>query len=142
VGGDGGRRGLWVASVWIQRAGRRPVEGWWLRCGLRPSNGRLRVRPSEALEEQGRSERLSRACGNDVSGAFAVGSAGHSSRFTRGVDQLAVEARTAGSVVELVDGERFLDALDLTTRSAPPNLCQVLDLAQPEVPIVSRTILI
>lgn len=63
-----------------------------------------------------------------------------SSRFTNGVDKLLVQAEDVGTSIELVDGEGFLAALDLTTCLTPPTLRQVLDVAKPSIAIINREI--
>lgn len=65
-----------------------------------------------------------------------------SSRFTAGARDLVGKSIEVGSPVELVDGERFLAAMNLVTRSAPPTLHDILELAEPNVRIVDREIVL
>jgi hypothetical protein len=59
-----------------------------------------------------------------------------SSRFTRGTEDERDEAADHGKVVELVEGAKFLAALNLTARDKAPTLAEVAAVANPSVNII------
>ncbi|WP_437759388.1 restriction endonuclease [Sorangium sp. So ce1389] len=63
-----------------------------------------------------------------------------SSRFTGPTKQLADRAQARGIVVELVDGERFLAALNLCARLRPPTLKEISLVVQPRVVLIDERI--
>lgn len=60
-----------------------------------------------------------------------------SSKFTRGVYSENNLFAQRGLVVELVDGQKFLSALHLTHRTAPPTLAEVTAVARPSIDVFS-----
>lgn len=73
-------------------------------------------------------------------GGARVGLLVTSSRFTRGAEELSNRGEAAGVRIELVDGERFLAALRLTTRSALPTWSEVVSMAELDTTIVGRSL--
>jgi hypothetical protein len=63
-----------------------------------------------------------------------------SSRFTEPTKALAKRAEAEGIVVELVDGQRFLAALNLSARLRPPTLEEIAAIAEPGVVLRSERI--
>jgi hypothetical protein len=63
-----------------------------------------------------------------------------SSTFTEDVYALKDTANLRGFPVELVDGERFLSALKLSTRLQAPTLAEVLAVAAPLIPLAQEEI--
>jgi Restriction endonuclease len=63
-----------------------------------------------------------------------------SSGFTRGVTKEKALAAQRGFVVELVDGSRLLSSLNLTYRRTAPSLAEVLDVATPNVNLISEEV--
>jgi HJR/Mrr/RecB family endonuclease len=63
-----------------------------------------------------------------------------SSTFTEGAHALKDTADLRGLPVELVDGERFLSALKLSTRLQAPTLAEVLAVAAPLVTLTQEEI--
>ena len=59
-----------------------------------------------------------------------------SSGFTKGTEDESDAAASAGRVVELVDGKKFLAALNLNTREKKPTLEEVSAVASPNVHII------
>ncbi|WP_157651618.1 restriction endonuclease [Burkholderia ubonensis] len=63
-----------------------------------------------------------------------------SSGFTRGVTKEQALAAQRGFVVELVDGSHLLASLNLTYRRTPPSIVEVLDVAKPNVKLISEEV--
>jgi hypothetical protein len=63
-----------------------------------------------------------------------------SSRFTQGLTKEQIMAESKGFSIELIDGERFLASLNLSTRTRPPKLDEVRDIAKPDILLFERQI--
>lgn len=77
-------------------------------------------------------ELIGTMCIRKVNDALLVTSSG----FTKGVYWERDAASASGKIVELVDGERFIAALNLTSKLAPPTLNDILTIAKPRTTIV------
>lgn len=77
-------------------------------------------------------ELIGTMCIHNVNDALLVTSSG----FTKGVHRERDAASASGKIVELVDGERFIAALNLASRLVPPTLDDILTVAKPCTTIV------
>jgi HJR/Mrr/RecB family endonuclease/uncharacterized protein YbaR (Trm112 family) len=73
-------------------------------------------------------------CIHGINDALLVTSSG----FTKGVQCERNSASNVGRVVELVDGERFIAALNLSSKLHIPKLDEILTVAQPSTPILAE----
>jgi HJR/Mrr/RecB family endonuclease len=73
-------------------------------------------------------------CIRGINDALLVTSSG----FTKGVQCERDSASNAGKIVELVDGERFIAALNLSSKLHIPDLDEILTVAQPSTLILSE----
>jgi Restriction endonuclease len=73
-------------------------------------------------------------CIRGINDALLVTSSG----FTKGVQCERDSASNAGRIVELVDGERFIAALNLSSKLHIPKLDEILTVAQPSTPILGE----
>jgi predicted Mrr-cat superfamily restriction endonuclease len=63
-----------------------------------------------------------------------------SSGFTQGVRKEKKIAECKGLLIELVDGEHFLSALKLSTRSQAPKLDEIRNIANPNILLIEEQI--
>lgn len=73
-------------------------------------------------------------CIRGINDALLVTSSG----FTKGVQRERDSASNAGRIVELIDGERFIAALNLSSKLHIPKLDEILTVAQPLTPILGE----
>lgn len=73
-------------------------------------------------------------CIRGINDALLVTSSG----FTRGVQRERNSASNAGKTVELIDGKRFISALNLSSKLHTPKLDEILTIAQPSMPILGE----
>jgi HJR/Mrr/RecB family endonuclease len=73
-------------------------------------------------------------CIRGINDALLVTSSG----FTKGVQRERNSASNAGKIVELIDGERFISALNLSSKLHIPKLDEILTVAQPSTPILGE----
>jgi Restriction endonuclease len=73
-------------------------------------------------------------CIRGINDALLVTSSG----FTRGVQRERNSASNAGKIVELIDGEHFIAALNLSSKIHTPKLDEILTIAQPSTPILGE----